>query len=64
MYCHFCRRQREDQPSVASVHGSKSEDIPQEGSVSRRILAVYDYMGSKDHPLLLSPRPDFKLTHH
>src|SRR5437763_15411520 len=37
---HFCRRQREDQPSVAGVHGSKSEDIPQEGSVSSRILAV------------------------
>src|SRR5713226_9572531 len=59
---HFCRRQREDQPTVASVHGSKSEDVPQESSVSSCILAVYDYMGAKDHPLLLSLQPRFKLT--
>src|SRR5438445_8795539 len=44
MDCFFCRRQREDQTSVASVHGRKSEDVPQEGAVSRRIIAVHDHM--------------------
>src|SRR5262249_17491016 len=45
----LCRRQREDQPSVASVHGGKSEDVPTEGAISRRILAVKDYMRTKNH---------------
>src|SRR5262249_18367007 len=29
MDCYFCRRQRKDQPSVASVHRRKSENVPQ-----------------------------------
>src|SRR5438128_11183902 len=41
MNCHLSRRQREDQPSVASVHGRQSEDIPEEGAIGRRVLAVY-----------------------
>src|SRR5438445_13555226 len=49
---HFCRRQREDQPSVATVHRCKSEDIPEEGTIRRRILAVYDYMPTEDHDSL------------
>src|SRR6266850_1117117 len=48
---HFCRRQREDQPSVASVHRCKSKDVTKEGAISRRILAVYDDMPAKDHEL-------------
>ena len=36
---HFRRRQREDQPSVAGVHGLKSEAVPEEGPISRRVLA-------------------------
>src|SRR5262249_1287724 len=45
----LCRRQREDQPPVASVHGGKSEDVPTERAISRRIFAVEDYMGTKNH---------------
>jgi hypothetical protein len=47
----FCRRQREDQPSLAGVHGCQSEDVPEEETISRRILAVDDDMRSKDHDL-------------
>src|ERR1700736_512932 len=46
---HFCRRQREDQPSMAGGHRGKSEDVPTERAISRRILAVEDYMRTKDH---------------
>jgi len=35
---HLCRRQREDQPTVASVRRRKAEDLPEEGAISRRIL--------------------------
>ena len=45
----FRRREREDQPSVASIHGCSSEDLTEKGAISRRILAVYNYMGTKDH---------------
>src|SRR5262245_44197194 len=48
---HLRWRQREDQPSVASVHGRKSEDLPEKRAISRRIHTVYDYMGAKDHPV-------------
>jgi hypothetical protein len=34
---------------VAGVHRRKSEDIPAEGAIGRRILAVEDYMRTKDH---------------
>jgi hypothetical protein len=60
---HFCGRQSENQPSVARVYKRKSENVPQEGAISRRILAVHDYMRTKDHELLsfglrLSRHPD------
>jgi hypothetical protein len=45
----FRRRQRKDQPSMASVHRSKSQDILEEGTISRRVFAVNDYMRAKDH---------------
>src|SRR3984885_14072180 len=47
----FCRRQREDQPSLAGVHGCQSEDVPEEEAISCRILAVDDNMRTNDHDL-------------
>src|SRR5262249_28991727 len=38
--CQFRRRQGEDQPSVASVHGRKSQDLAEKGAISRRIHSV------------------------
>jgi hypothetical protein len=55
MDCYFCRRQREDQPSMACVHGRKSEDVPQEGAVSSRIFAIHDHVRTKDHKLFSLP---------
>lgn len=52
---YFCRRQREDQPSMASVYRRKSEDVPQESAISRRILTVHNYMRTKDYDLALLP---------
>src|SRR5258707_7073733 len=49
MNCHFCRRQREDEPSMASVHGGESENVPEEGTIGLRILAVDDDVRAKDH---------------
>src|ERR1700730_7584886 len=46
---HFCGRQREDQPPVASVYRGKSEDVSAESAISRRVLAVDDDMRTKDH---------------
>src|SRR6266853_286784 len=54
MNSQFCRRQGEDQPSVASVHRGKSEGVPTEGAISRGILAIEDYMCTKDHERGLS----------
>jgi hypothetical protein len=51
MYCQFRRRQREDEPTVPRVHGGKPEDILEEGAISRRIVAVDDHVGAKDHGL-------------
>jgi hypothetical protein len=51
MNCHFSRRQSENQPSVAGVHGFESEDVTEKCAISSRILAEYDYVGSKDHDL-------------
>jgi hypothetical protein len=53
MHRHFRRRQREDEPSVARVHGFKSQDIAEEGTISLRIFAVDNYMRAKDHGLYL-----------
>jgi len=45
----LCRRKREDQSTVASVHGRKPEDLAEKGAVGRRIGAVDDHVGTKDH---------------
>src|SRR3954462_15344321 len=45
----FRRRERDDQPSMASIHGCSSEDLTEKGAISGRILAVHNYMGTKDH---------------
>jgi hypothetical protein len=58
---HFRWGQREDQPSVASVHGWEPKDLPQEGAISFRVLAGDDYVSAKYHTWLLSLHPDFKL---
>jgi len=47
----FPRRQGEDQPSVAGVHGRKSQDVAKEGAVGRRVPAVDDHMRAEDHDL-------------
>src|SRR5262245_12816490 len=49
MNSHFRRRQREDQPSMAGVHRGKSEDVPTEGAISRRIVAVENYVRTQHH---------------
>jgi hypothetical protein len=46
---HFGRGHRENQPTVAGVHGRESEDVAEEGAIRRRILAVDNYVGAKDH---------------
>src|SRR5258706_1028286 len=58
MNSQFCRRQGEDQPPVARVHRGKSEGVPTEGAISRRILAIEDYMCTKDHEPSLSHSND------
>src|SRR5260221_10975971 len=45
----FCRRQREDKPAVPGVHRWKPQDLPEESAISRRVVAVQDHMGPKDH---------------
>src|SRR5450432_576543 len=55
---HLRRRQRENQPPVASVHGCKSQDVPEESPISHRILAIYDYVCTKDHELCPSRSHD------
>ena len=59
MNCHFRRRQRENQPTMASVHRCKSQNVAQESAVRRSILAVYDHVRSKDHQRRLSQLPRF-----
>ena len=44
MHCHFGGRQREDQPSVASVNGWESKDVPQEVAIGLRVFAVNNYV--------------------
>ena len=54
MHRQLCWRQREDQPSMARVYRCKSEDVPEEGTISRLIVAVDDDMCTKDHGVCLS----------
>jgi hypothetical protein len=46
---HSCRRVREDQPSLASVHRRESEDVLKEDSIGRRIRAVDHDMRTHNH---------------
>ena len=58
----LCRGQREDQPAVPGVHRRESEDLLEEGAIGRRIVAVHDHVGTKDHgsaplaPIILQSR--------
>src|SRR5262245_13341686 len=45
------RRQCEDQPTAAGVHGHKSKDVSEKGAISLRVLAVDDDMSANDHRL-------------
>src|ERR1044071_4839313 len=45
----FSRWKREDQPSMARVHRCKPESISKEGAVGACVLAVYDYVDTRDH---------------
>src|SRR5215471_4858958 len=47
----FRRRQCEDQPAAARVHGGKSKDVSEKGAISLRVLAVDDDMSANDHRL-------------
>src|SRR5271166_719159 len=51
---HLCRREGEDQPVVARIHGGEPEHVPEESAVCDRVPAVDDHMGTKDHHCLLS----------
>ncbi len=46
---HFRGRKRKDQPSVAGIHGGKSDDVSEESPIGSRVLAGYDDMRTKDH---------------
>ena len=39
----------ENQPAVAGIYAGKLQNIAKKGPISRYVLAVYDYMGTKDH---------------
>src|ERR1700753_3294053 len=45
----FRGRQSEDEPSVTCIHRWETENIPEECPVGLGILAVNDYVGTRDH---------------
>src|SRR5216683_2439845 len=47
--CGFCRRQGEDQPAVACIHGFKPEYVAEECAVRFGVFAVDDYVSARDH---------------
>src|SRR5580704_17873077 len=49
MNCGFCRRQGEDQPAMACIHGFEPEDVAEECAVCVGVFAVEDYMSARDH---------------
>src|SRR5256712_13009618 len=57
----FCRRQREDQPSLARVHGWKSKNVPEEEATSSRILPVDNNVGTEDNDLALLASRDLAI---
>src|SRR6266581_3082521 len=52
----FRGRQREDQPSTAGIHGCKSQNVPEEGAIGSRVLAVYHYVCTGNHTRQCSPQ--------
>jgi hypothetical protein len=46
--------QREYQPSAASIHGTKLQDVVKERSIRVRILAVEQDMGAENHGVIVS----------
>src|SRR2546425_1011528 len=48
MNSHLGGRKGEDQPAVARIHRRESKDVSEEGAISGRVLAVDDYVGTKD----------------
>jgi hypothetical protein len=58
--CGFCRRQGEDQPSMACIHGFEPEDVAEESAVRLGVFAVDDDVRARDHLHLLkcTPRED------
>ena len=44
----FCRRQRETQAPVTSVHGAKPEDVAEEEAIGLWLVAVEQYMSAID----------------
>jgi hypothetical protein len=52
---YFRWRQRKDQPIVTSIHRWKSEDIPEESTISRRVFAVHDHVRTKHHEPPFAP---------
>jgi hypothetical protein len=55
----FRRRKREDQPSMSGIYERSSQHVPEEGAISHRILAIYDYVSAKDHELPLPCTSDY-----
>src|SRR5882672_330316 len=51
--CDFGRRQGKNQPAMTSIHGFESEDIAKERSICLGVLAVDNYVSTRNHfPLL------------
>jgi hypothetical protein len=57
--CSFRWRQGEDQPAMTSIHGCESEDIAKKCSVRFGVLAVDNYVRTRDHLLLLKVGSEF-----
>jgi hypothetical protein len=55
--CGFCRRQGENQSAMAGIHGFETEDVAEKSAVRLGILAVNNYMSTRNHlPLLRNTR--------
>jgi len=47
--CGFCRRQGEDQPTMARIHGFETEHVAEKRAVRLGVLTVDDYVSPRDH---------------
>src|SRR5712692_7637610 len=53
MECGFCRRQGEDQPAMARIHGFEPEDVAEKCAVRFGVFTVDNYVSARNHlPLL------------